>query len=78
MIVDCANGIGAQSLKNFLAFTDKYPLEIDHINTDDAELLNSGCGSDFVQGKGILPRNFNFGPEIMGASLDGDADRSVF
>nr|CAD2144271.1 unnamed protein product [Meloidogyne enterolobii] len=51
-----------------------------NINTNDGELLNNGCGADFVKIKTSLPANFptNLPVGTRCASFDGDADRLIY
>lgn len=47
MLLDCANGIGTKWIKEILK-NDKL-LEVDLINTsNDPNLLNEGCGAEYV------------------------------
>ena len=74
-IVDCANGIGAKRMLEF-----KNPC-IRLINTSwtNTETLNENCSSDFVCTHKKLPsQSYTLEPDILRASLDGDADRVVF
>lgn len=74
-IIDCANGIGAKRMLEF-----KNPC-IRLINTSwtNPQSLNVQCSSDFVCTYKKLPsQSYSLTPNILRASLDGDADRVVF
>lgn len=62
---------------------DKLPIEALNTNTDDAEVLNSQCGADYVKTKQALPPSVEAAgylqqPGTRGCSFDGDADRIVY
>ena len=73
--IDCANGIGSKVCKSISGNEKKLILK----NTDweTPTKLNDQCSSDFVCTfrKEPFPANTLY---MLGASLDGDADRSVF
>lgn len=77
LVIDCANGVGFETLKRLLAnsnFTNILPIKT--INTGEG-VLNHSCGADFVKTTHRLPVNANqLGKRY--ASLDGDADRVVY
>jgi hypothetical protein len=53
-------------------------LKVDLINTsDDPNVLNEGCGAEFVHKEQQVPENFimSDNKEIKCVSFDGDADR---
>tara|TARA_B110000285_G_C14999763_1_gene550810 strand:+ start:268 stop:441 length:174 start_codon:yes stop_codon:yes gene_type:complete len=51
-------------------------LKVDLINTsDDPNVLNEGCGAEFVHKEQSIPDNFTDKKEIKCVSFDGDADR---
>lgn len=63
LIVDCANGVGAQKLQRLTERLNSNGgglLRVDARNTDiaDAARLNEGCGADFVQKERQLPGGF--------------------
>ena len=79
LVLDCANGVGAlpmydvvQALRGFL--------EIELVNTDTSkhELLNEGCGAEFVHKDGKLPTGVDANSAKKAAAFDGDADRLMY
>ena len=78
--VDCANGVGAPSLKNLIEYLPKDKLQInicnDHI--DNPALLNEKSGADYVKTNQRAPPAFNGKPFDRWAAFDGDADRIVY
>ncbi|CAA90456.1 N-acetylglucosamine-phosphate mutase [Schizosaccharomyces pombe] len=81
VVVDCANGVGSQPLKTVAGLV-KDSLSIELVNTDvrASELLNNGCGADFVKTKQSPPLALEgkIKPNQLYASIDGDADRLIF
>ncbi|GAA5864194.1 hypothetical protein JCM8547_001288 [Rhodosporidiobolus lusitaniae] len=80
LTVDCANGVGAPKLKEFVSLvgTDILPLRTVR---DDHTLrgnLNLNCGADFVKTKQQAPKNVELVPWQRYCSFDGDADRIVY
>jgi len=78
LIVDAANGVGALKLADMNRFLEGTGLSFDVRNSGDG-VLNSGCGSDHVHTRKMLPAEMgapDFGRRC--ASVDGDADRVVF
>ncbi|GAA5820750.1 hypothetical protein JCM3770_005954, partial [Rhodotorula araucariae] len=80
LTVDCANGVGAPKLKEFLKVVgaDLLPIITVRDNHTLAGNLNSNCGADFVKTQQRPPRNVDLIPWQRYASFDGDADRIVF
>ena len=86
MLVDGANGVGSQKLRNVIGvlqkFFDCHILDGVEVRNDGGPggILNHQCGADHVQKEG-LPVGFEPGTSIQGlrcASIDGDADRIVY
>jgi len=78
LVVDAANGVGAQKLVEMSRCLEGSGLAFDVRNAGTG-ILNSGCGSDHVHTNRVLPAEM--GPDDNGrrcASVDGDADRVVF
>lgn len=82
VVVDCANGVGALKLEQFLeksAVASKFKVVND--NTEDPQQLNVKCGADYVKTNQRLPANISeavaSAPNTLCASFDGDADRLV-
>ncbi|GJN93509.1 hypothetical protein Rhopal_006566-T1 [Rhodotorula paludigena] len=80
LTVDCANGVGAPKLKEFLKVVgqDLLPVITVRDNHTLAGNLNMNCGADFVKTQQCPPRNVELVPWQRYASFDGDADRIVF
>ncbi|GAA5903540.1 hypothetical protein JCM8208_003619 [Rhodotorula glutinis] len=80
LTVDCANGVGAPKLKEFLKVVgnDLLPIIAVRDNTTQAGHLNFDCGADYVKTQQRAPRNVELVPWQRYASFDGDADRIVF
>ena len=79
MIVDCANGVGAPRLREFLEHIPREMLEIE-LRNERGE-LNHDCGADFVKISQKMPtefRNSEEGKEGKCVSFDGDADRILY
>ncbi|GAA5988787.1 hypothetical protein JCM10908_006171 [Rhodotorula pacifica] len=79
--VDCANGVGAPKLKEFVKVigTDYFPVIVVRDNTTTAGQLNHQCGADFVKTQQRAPpQSGELVPWQRYASFDGDADRIVF
>ncbi|GAA5888442.1 hypothetical protein JCM3774_002831, partial [Rhodotorula dairenensis] len=78
--VDCANGVGAPKLKEFVKVigTDYLPVVVVRDNTTTAGQLNSQCGADFVKTGQRAPIGVELVPWHRYASFDGDADRIVY
>lgn len=78
LLVDCANGVGAQALKHVAKEVNNF-FKIEARNTENV-YLNDECGADYVQKAKCLPRNFDSARDLSAkvASFDGDADRVVY
>ncbi|KAH6565264.1 hypothetical protein BASA60_009990 [Batrachochytrium salamandrivorans] len=78
--VDCANGIGAPALREFLQVLgdDHFKVEIVNGDTANSEKLNYNCGADFVKLHQKAPEGLTMVPGQRWCSYDGDADRIVF
>lgn len=80
LTVDCANGVGAPKLKEFVEVIGAriLPLEImkDDITTTGA--LNFQCGADYVKTQQRAPPGVTLVPNQRYCSFDGDADRIIF
>lgn len=84
VLVDCANGVGAQALQGCL---NKLPAGLlDAVPVRAAMMqpgaLNNSCGADFVKTHQSLPDGYEHeagvAPGRLLCSFDGDADRIVF
>ena len=56
-------------------------IKVDLINTSgDPNVLNEGCGAEFVHKEQSVPENFSKADhkEIKCVSFDGDADRQIY
>lgn len=84
IVVDCANGVGAQALQSLLSTLPSDIVDITMLRTAMSEKgqLNNGCGADFVKSHQCLPKGYDAEAAIKPGSLlcsfDGDADRIVF
>lgn len=85
LTVDCANGVGAVSLKRMLKYLPKEGdssggIKIKAVNTniDDPAVLNEKCGADYVKSGQRAPEGFDGKPLDRWASFDGDADRVLY
>lgn len=83
LVIDCADGVGAQKLKLLGDAVEPYGLTFDLRNRGDAadSSLNDGCGSDYVQKMKAPPKRGDFGSLKSGTrcvSVDGDADRLIY
>ncbi|KAI9287689.1 hypothetical protein BC943DRAFT_318623 [Umbelopsis sp. AD052] len=78
--VDCANGVGAPKLKEFLKYIDSNVWSANIVNDDikTPGKLNYNAGADYVkvQQKAPLGAVLNAGDRYC--SFDGDADRLVY
>ncbi|ORZ33941.1 hypothetical protein BCR44DRAFT_1437348 [Catenaria anguillulae PL171] len=76
--VDCANGIGAPKLHDFIPYLGD-SVRLTTVNGDTEHgILNHRCGADFVKTQVRKPEGFDLVPHGIYASFDGDADRIVF
>ncbi|CAO3653187.1 unnamed protein product [Cunninghamella echinulata] len=78
--VDCANGVGAVKLREFLEYVPDEVLSIDILNesVDTLGALNKNCGADYVKTNQRAPPNAKIAPGDRFCSYDGDADRIVY
>ncbi|KAF1759563.1 hypothetical protein GCK72_016030 [Caenorhabditis remanei] len=79
VIVDCANGVGAPRLREFIEHIPRDMLEIE-LRNERGE-LNHDCGADFVKISQKMPTEFGNseeGKEGKCVSFDGDADRILY
>ncbi|ORX53627.1 Phosphoacetylglucosamine mutase [Hesseltinella vesiculosa] len=78
--VDCANGVGAPKLREFLTHLSEDVISVDisndQITTQGA--LNKNCGADYVKTNQRAPPNVKIQPGDRFCSFDGDADRIVY
>lgn len=83
LVIDAANGIGAQSAEEFkkrLCKSTNFNPKIINCGTGEGDVLNFDCGADFVKiqmkaPKGVETDQFQ---NCRFASLDGDADRLIY
>ncbi|CDO93437.1 unnamed protein product [Kluyveromyces dobzhanskii CBS 2104] len=81
LTIDCANGIGADKVKELIAQAGSVlasSLSTVNGKTDTFQLLNESCGADFVKTNQTFPANCSPEPSQLYCSFDGDADRVVF
>ncbi|CAL1695672.1 unnamed protein product [Somion occarium] len=81
LIVDCANGVGAQAIAEIIQYLGDTLQLIPH-NTDTTTpgVLNHASGADFVKTTQKLPPSLAsvLKPGQRGCSFDGDADRLMY
>ncbi|KAL3138406.1 hypothetical protein ABBQ32_006202 [Trebouxia sp. C0010 RCD-2024] len=78
LIVDCANGVGAQHLQSLSQHLQTSGFSMIAKCTGDG-ILNGGCGADYIQKERAMPYTFeSVSDGSRCASLDGDADRLVY
>jgi phosphoacetylglucosamine mutase len=79
VIIDCANGVGAQMM---LPFKERIPSDLFNFTlvNDGDGILNEDCGADYVKLKQSPPLQVrdNFLTQTRYISFDGDADRIVY
>ena len=78
LIIDCANGVGTILFESLLYTSDNVSWNsLILMNTDyeNYELLNEKCGTDYYINN--INNNFELDDGLY-ASIDGDADRSIF
>lgn len=77
LVIDCAFGVGSDIVDEF---KEKLlgVLPIIAINKKNYRHLNESCGADYVHRKYKFPQAYTFDHNHLGATLDGDADRSIF
>ncbi|KAG5921992.1 hypothetical protein E4U42_005631 [Claviceps africana] len=82
LMVDCANGVGGPKFSEMLKYIPKdvTGFDVKVVNDDvlQPELLNLGCGADFVKTKQRPPETPIPEADIRCCSMDGDADRLVY
>jgi len=81
LIVDCANGVGADALNKILPYLGDSLKVIPHNTATSAPgALNNSCGADYVKTSQKLPPSLaNYlKAGQRGCSLDGDADRLMY
>jgi phosphoacetylglucosamine mutase len=80
LTVDCANGVGAPKLAEFLKYVGDDHLEIRIVNADihNPKKLNLQCGADYVKTQQKFPPGSVLAPLERWCSLDGDADRLMY
>lgn len=83
LVVDCADGVGAQKLEKLGEAVEPYGLRFDLRNRGDASTssLNDGVGADYVQKSRAPPKRGGFDalpPGTRCVSVDGDADRLIY
>ncbi|KAG0163831.1 Phosphoacetylglucosamine Mutase [Apophysomyces sp. BC1034] len=78
--VDCANGVGAPKLREFLTHLSEDVLSIEILNDDTTTegKLNKNCGADYVKTQQRAPPGTQIAHGDRFCSYDGDADRIVF
>jgi len=81
LIVDCANGVGAEAIAKFSKHLGD-SIQLIAVNTDTTKpgALNNACGADYVKTSQKLPASLvsHLKPGQRGCSLDGDADRLMY
>ena len=80
MVLDCANGVGALPM-DMIANRIRSSIDIQIVNTatDNPEILNEGCGAEFVHKEVKHPSNIDASSSpVKAACFDGDADRLIY
>ena len=81
LIVDCANGVGAEAVAKISPYLGDY-LKLVGVNIATATegALNNACGADYVKTSQKLPPSLvgQLKPGQRACSLDGDADRLIY
>ncbi|KAL5254293.1 hypothetical protein ACHWQZ_G013918 [Mnemiopsis leidyi] len=75
--VDCANGVGAKSLRSLAPLLSDY-IDLVICNDGSNGKLNENCGADFVKLMQNAPQGVNYSENEHCYTIDGDADRSLF
>ncbi len=80
---DGANGVGAISMQALMSVVngsenDLMQVNIYNGNVENGQMLNAGCGADFVKVQQRSPENFPAIPLRRCVSFDGDADRVIY
>lgn len=88
IVVDAANGVGASKASKLGVLLEKvgYHLRVVNDGKGEGDILNLGCGADFVKTSNCAPRLGDSvppgveteGDNVHYVSLDGDADRIVY
>lgn len=79
LILDCANGVGAIPMSTMVkSLRGILDIELVNTNTDNFELLNEGCGAEFVHKEVKLPAGVDESSPKKAAAFDGDADRLMY
>ncbi|KAM3584777.1 hypothetical protein VKS41_003581 [Umbelopsis sp. WA50703] len=78
--VDCANGVGAPKLADFLKYVDREVWTANIVNDDihTKGKLNYNAGADYVKTQQKAPLGSVLTPGERYCSFDGDADRLVY
>eukprot|EP00116_Pleurobrachia_bachei_P005775 sb/3466037/ len=77
MEVDCANGVGAVSLRAISPLLSEL-LDIEIHNDGSEGELNKDCGADFVKLMQNAPKGVSYTENDHCYTIDGDADRILF
>ncbi|RWS10384.1 phosphoacetylglucosamine mutase-like protein [Dinothrombium tinctorium] len=77
LVVDCANGVGAEKIKKLTDYIDKKFFNPELCNIGNG-ILNYKCGADFVKLNQLPPEGVELKANTRYASFDGDADRIVY
>ncbi|XP_053204220.1 phosphoacetylglucosamine mutase-like [Panonychus citri] len=75
--LDCANGVGACSMKKLVPLLEPF-LQVKLHNTCEKGMVNFECGSSYVETTFRQPYGCAVKPDEHWASFDGDADRIIF
>ena len=79
LVLDCANGVGALPMHGIVKALRGYlEIELVNTNTNEPELLNEGCGAEFVHKDAKLPTGVDANSPKKAACFDGDADRLMY
>jgi phosphoacetylglucosamine mutase len=81
LVVDCANGVGALILQEFIpALGNSLTLLPVNDAISSPGALNNTCGADYVKTQQKLPPSLesHLRPGQRGCSFDGDADRLMY
>jgi phosphoacetylglucosamine mutase len=81
LIIDCANGVGAQAAAKLAKHLgNTIPFVLHNVSTTTQGALNHDCGADYVKTQQKLPPSLeeHLKPGQRGCSLDGDADRLMY
>ncbi len=75
---DGANGVGAGKMKAMLPLLKGLDIKILNNGSHPSDVLNLGCGADFVKVQQKPPRGFSDFRGERCVSIDGDADRVIY